>query len=68
MVERGRGTILFSGCSASVNGIAGYSELCKCFGISLTNRLSNRVEYVFVISVLVAWNNNIMKQAAPNSL
>lgn len=29
MVERGRGTILFSGCSASLNGIAGYSELCK---------------------------------------
>ncbi|CAN4079632.1 unnamed protein product [Withania somnifera] len=28
MVERGRGTILFSGCSASLNGIAGYSELC----------------------------------------
>lgn len=29
MVERGRGTILFSGCSASLNGIAGYSELCN---------------------------------------
>lgn len=29
MVERGRGTILFSGCSASLNGIAGFSELCK---------------------------------------
>lgn len=29
MVERGRGTILFTGCSASRNGIAGYSELCK---------------------------------------
>ncbi|MCD9641492.1 hypothetical protein HAX54_027704 [Datura stramonium] len=28
MVERGRGTLLFSGCSASLNGIAGYSELC----------------------------------------
>ncbi|XP_048335903.1 uncharacterized protein LOC107410589 [Ziziphus jujuba] len=28
MVERGRGTILFTGCSASVSGIAGYSELC----------------------------------------
>ncbi|KAJ8546142.1 hypothetical protein K7X08_018725 [Anisodus acutangulus] len=28
MVERGRGTILFSGCSASLNGIAGFSELC----------------------------------------
>ncbi|KAK7263108.1 hypothetical protein RJT34_30692 [Clitoria ternatea] len=28
MVERGKGTILFTGCSASVNGIAGYSELC----------------------------------------
>ncbi|KAI4314944.1 hypothetical protein L6164_027802 [Bauhinia variegata] len=28
MVERGRGTILFTGCSASLNGIAGYSELC----------------------------------------
>ncbi|XP_009611546.1 uncharacterized protein [Nicotiana tomentosiformis] len=28
MVERGRGTVLFSGCSASRNGIAGYSELC----------------------------------------
>ncbi|XP_059293692.1 uncharacterized protein LOC132046891 [Lycium ferocissimum] len=28
MVERGRGTVLFSGCSASLNGIAGYSELC----------------------------------------
>ncbi|XVF59468.1 hypothetical protein PTKIN_Ptkin07bG0278400 [Pterospermum kingtungense] len=28
MVERGRGTILFTGCSASVNGIAGFSELC----------------------------------------
>ncbi|XLR06981.1 hypothetical protein HN51_061859 [Arachis hypogaea] len=29
MVERGKGTILFTGCSASLNGIAGYSELCK---------------------------------------
>ncbi|KAL9266607.1 Diacetyl reductase [(S)-acetoin forming]-like protein [Drosera capensis] len=28
MVERGRGTILFTGCSASINGTAGYSELC----------------------------------------
>ncbi|CAL5372982.1 unnamed protein product [Camellia sinensis] len=28
MVDRGRGTILFTGCSASLNGIAGYSELC----------------------------------------
>ncbi|PHU27366.1 hypothetical protein BC332_05698 [Capsicum chinense] len=28
MVERGRGTVLFSGCSASLNGFAGYSELC----------------------------------------
>ncbi|KAI3452046.1 hypothetical protein Pfo_008711 [Paulownia fortunei] len=28
MVDRGRGTILFTGCSASLNGIAGYSDLC----------------------------------------
>ncbi|CAA2981267.1 Hypothetical predicted protein [Olea europaea subsp. europaea] len=28
MVERGRGTILFTGCSASLNGIACYSQLC----------------------------------------
>ncbi|KDP31901.1 hypothetical protein JCGZ_12362 [Jatropha curcas] len=28
MVERGKGTILFTGCSASLNGIAGFSELC----------------------------------------
>ncbi|XP_024026065.1 uncharacterized protein LOC112092949 [Morus notabilis] len=28
MVERGRGTILFTGCSASLSGIAGHSELC----------------------------------------
>ncbi|XP_054794616.1 short-chain dehydrogenase/reductase ARMGADRAFT_1018421-like [Prosopis cineraria] len=28
MVERGRGTIVFTGCSASVNGVAGFSELC----------------------------------------
>ncbi|XP_050378498.1 uncharacterized protein LOC126795781 [Argentina anserina] len=28
MVERGRGTILFTGCSASLRGSAGYSELC----------------------------------------
>ncbi|KAK4760896.1 hypothetical protein SAY87_005789 [Trapa incisa] len=28
MVERGRGTILFTGCSASLKGIAGFSELC----------------------------------------
>uniref|UniRef100_A0A5B6ZM46 Putative NAD(P)-binding Rossmann-fold superfamily protein n=1 Tax=Davidia involucrata TaxID=16924 RepID=A0A5B6ZM46_DAVIN len=28
MVDRGRGTILFTGCSASLNGIAGFSELC----------------------------------------
>jgi NAD(P)-dependent dehydrogenase (short-subunit alcohol dehydrogenase family) len=31
MVERGKGTILFTGCSASLNGIAGFSELCKNF-------------------------------------
>ncbi|XP_031115266.1 uncharacterized protein LOC116019258 [Ipomoea triloba] len=28
MVERGKGTILFTGCAASLNGIAGFSELC----------------------------------------
>ncbi|CAL0314419.1 unnamed protein product [Lupinus luteus] len=28
MVERGKGTILFTGCSASLNGITGYSQLC----------------------------------------
>ncbi|XP_030973839.1 uncharacterized protein LOC115993977 [Quercus lobata] len=28
MVERGRGTILFTGCSASLNGIPGFPELC----------------------------------------
>lgn len=28
MVERGRGTILFTGCSASLNGMFGFSELC----------------------------------------
>lgn len=28
MVERGRGTILFTGCFSSLNGMAGYSELC----------------------------------------
>ncbi|XP_065873453.1 uncharacterized protein [Euphorbia lathyris] len=28
MIDRGKGTILFTGCSASLNGIAGFSELC----------------------------------------
>ncbi|KAK3023961.1 hypothetical protein RJ639_042851 [Escallonia herrerae] len=28
MVEKGRGTILFTGCAASLNGMAGYAELC----------------------------------------
>ncbi|KAJ1415227.1 Short-chain dehydrogenase/reductase SDR [Sesbania bispinosa] len=28
MVERGKGTILFTGCSASLNGFPGYSQLC----------------------------------------
>ncbi|XP_047310132.1 3-ketodihydrosphingosine reductase-like [Impatiens glandulifera] len=28
MVERGRGTVLFTGSSASLNGMAGYTELC----------------------------------------
>ncbi|KAI4330301.1 hypothetical protein MLD38_028600 [Melastoma candidum] len=28
MVEKGRGTILFTGCSASLNGMAGFSQLC----------------------------------------
>ncbi|KAL9229758.1 hypothetical protein vseg_005192 [Gypsophila vaccaria] len=28
MVERARGTILFTGCSASLSGMAGFSELC----------------------------------------
>ncbi|MCD9638217.1 hypothetical protein HAX54_022045 [Datura stramonium] len=28
MVEREEGTILFTGCSASLSGIAGYSDLC----------------------------------------
>ncbi|KAL5168468.1 Very-long-chain 3-oxoacyl-CoA reductase [Glycine soja] len=28
MVEKGKGTILFTGCSASLYGIAGYSQLC----------------------------------------
>ncbi|KAL9267534.1 Diacetyl reductase [(S)-acetoin forming]-like protein [Drosera capensis] len=29
MVERGRGTILFTGCSVSINEMAGFSELCN---------------------------------------
>ncbi|XP_010268716.1 PREDICTED: 3-ketodihydrosphingosine reductase [Nelumbo nucifera] len=34
MIERGKGTILFSGCSASVSGAAGYSELsCGKFAL-----------------------------------
>ncbi|XP_078156750.1 NAD(P)-binding Rossmann-fold superfamily protein isoform X2 [Carex rostrata] len=34
MVERGRGTIIFSGSSASINGFAGYSELsCSKFAM-----------------------------------
>ncbi|KZV39759.1 receptor-like serine/threonine-protein kinase NCRK [Dorcoceras hygrometricum] len=28
MLARGRGTILFTGCSASLTGIAGYTDLC----------------------------------------
>ncbi|CAE6075748.1 unnamed protein product [Arabidopsis arenosa] len=28
MMEKGKGTILFTGCSASLNGVAGFSELC----------------------------------------
>lgn len=28
MVERGRGTILFTGCSTSLAGLAGYSDIC----------------------------------------
>ncbi|KAF7809805.1 3-ketodihydrosphingosine reductase [Senna tora] len=28
MMERGRGTILFTGCFASLHGIAGFSDLC----------------------------------------
>ncbi|XP_076949852.1 uncharacterized protein LOC143622646 [Bidens hawaiensis] len=28
MVERGRGAILFTGCAASLSGVAGFSELC----------------------------------------
>ncbi|XP_024994399.1 uncharacterized protein LOC112527810 isoform X2 [Cynara cardunculus var. scolymus] len=28
MVERGKGTILFTGCAASLSGVAGFSELC----------------------------------------
>ncbi|XP_010550382.1 PREDICTED: very-long-chain 3-oxoacyl-CoA reductase [Tarenaya hassleriana] len=28
MIERGKGTILFTGCSASLYGVAGFSELC----------------------------------------
>nr|AAM64907.1 unknown [Arabidopsis thaliana] len=28
MMEKGKGTILFTGCSASLNGIASFSELC----------------------------------------
>ncbi|MQL74078.1 hypothetical protein Taro_006426 [Colocasia esculenta] len=34
MVERGKGTIIFTGCSASVTGFAGYSELsCGKFAL-----------------------------------
>ncbi|PIA56349.1 hypothetical protein AQUCO_00700581v1 [Aquilegia coerulea] len=34
MMERGRGTILFTGCTASLNGIAGFSELsCGKFAL-----------------------------------
>ncbi|KAH9617060.1 hypothetical protein KSS87_021881 [Heliosperma pusillum] len=29
MMERGKGTILFTGCSASISGMAGFSELCR---------------------------------------
>jgi NAD(P)-dependent dehydrogenase (short-subunit alcohol dehydrogenase family) len=30
MVERGRGTIIFTGSSASVTGFGGYADLSKC--------------------------------------
>ncbi|GER30859.1 3-oxoacyl-[acyl-carrier-protein] reductase FabG [Striga asiatica] len=34
MVQKGRGTILFSGCTASVEGIAGFADLCAAkFGM-----------------------------------
>ncbi|KAF9603948.1 hypothetical protein IFM89_039287 [Coptis chinensis] len=34
MMERGRGTIIFTGCSGSLNGIAGFSELsCGKFAL-----------------------------------
>jgi len=50
MVERGKGTILFTGCSASLNGIAGYSELCK-------HQLSLLIGMCFIILLLLllAW-------------
>lgn len=31
MVERGKGTILFSGCSASLRGLAGLPDLCNIY-------------------------------------
>jgi len=49
MVERGKGTILFTGCSASLNGIAGYSELCKYYTIIYIFHFIYWIDYVYLI-------------------
>lgn len=59
MVDRGKGTILFTGCSASLNGIAGYSELCKIFKFSPIASLKFEKIYISLFCLFL--------QAAGNS-
>lgn len=47
MMEKGKGTILFTGCSASLNGVAGFSELCK---ISKNFNIDYNIYILFVLN------------------
>uniref|UniRef100_A0A6N2M4N4 Uncharacterized protein n=1 Tax=Salix viminalis TaxID=40686 RepID=A0A6N2M4N4_SALVM len=66
MVERGRGTILFTGCSSSLNGIACLSELCKNCLLSVSQEFQSQgvhVAHVIIDGVI----GPPIPRAPPNS-
>ncbi|KAJ6930088.1 hypothetical protein NC652_013824 [Populus alba x Populus x berolinensis] len=58
MVERGKGTILFTGCSASLNGIAGFSELCKNFLYQEITLFKSFFIYILFLNYLFICHQN----------
>jgi len=54
MVERGRGTIIFTGSSASITGFAGYSDLSKWPAGEALLLLAGRQTLIQLVALLLS--------------